>query len=309
MSLETDLLLDRRHLKRRLLLWRGLAVLAIVAAVLGTIHASRDGEIVGRDYVARLTVSGVILDNRKLTERLAALAKNDQAKALLVMIDSPGGSMGGGETLYRVLLAVAEKKPVIAVMRGTAASAGYMIAMPAARIFARESTITGSIGVRMDTTEFSGLMRTLGIRAESFVSGPLKDQPSMTHPVSPEGRLVLQGLIDDLYDQFVEIVARGRKMDQAAVRRLADGRAYTGRQALVLGLIDAIGDEIDARAWLVAHRDIPNDLPTRDLAAPGLADRFLDRGGESLFGGIWKALFSQGVMLDGAWAIWQSAKN
>ena len=309
MSLETDLLLDRRHLKRRLLLWRVLAVLAIVGAVLGSFHASRDGEIVGRDHVARLTVSGVILDNRKLSERLAALAKNEQAKALLVMIDSPGGSMGGGETLYRVLLAVAEKKPVIAVMRGTAASAGYMIAMPAARIFARETTITGSIGVRMDTTEFSGLMRTLGITAESFVSGPLKDQPSMTHPVSPEGRVVLQGLINDLYDQFVEIVARGRKMDKAAVRRLADGRAYTGRQALALGLIDAIGEEADARKWLAAHRDISTDLPTRDLATPGLADRLLDRGGESLFGGIWKTLFSQRVMLDGAWAIWQPAQN
>ncbi len=309
MSLETDLLLDRHHLKRRLFIWRAVAVLVILAGVLVAVRTGRDGEIVGRDHVARLMINGVILDNRKLTERLTAAVKNEQVKALLVTIDSPGGSMGGGESLYRVLRAVADKKPVIAIMRGTAASAGYMIAMPASRIFARESTITGSIGVRMDTTEFSGLMRTLGVSAESFVSGPLKDQPSMTHPVSPEGRLVLQGLIDDLYDQFVEIVARGRKMEQNAVRRLADGRAYTGRQALALGLVDAIGDEADARAWLAAHHDISTDLPIRDIVTSGIADRLLDRGGESLLGGIWKTLFSQRVMLDGAWAIWQPAQN
>ena len=307
MSLETDLLLDRRRLKRRLFLWRGLAVLAVIAAILAGTKFGRGGE--GGDHVARLTISGIILDNRKLTDRIAALIKNDRVRALIVAIDSPGGTVGGGESLHRVLSEVAGKKPVVAVMRGTAASAGYMIAMPAAYIFARESTITGSIGVKMETAEFSGLMRTLGISAETFASGPLKDQPSTTHPTSPEGRAVLQGLITDMYDQFVEMVARGRKMEMPAVRRLADGRAYTGRQALRLNLIDAIGGEDEARVWLAAERQIPATLPTRDMAPQTFADRLAEAGSESLLGGIWKTLFSQRVTLDGAWAIWQPGTN
>ncbi len=135
-------------------------------------------------------------------------------------------------------------------MHGLAASAGYMISLPANRIFANESTITGSIGVLLETGEVSGLLGKLGITADTVVSGPLKDQPSFMKPLSPAGREVLQGLVADMYDQFVGMVATGRHMDPDAVRALADGRAYTGRQALKLGLIDAIGDEQDARAWL-----------------------------------------------------------
>jgi len=308
MNLETDLLLDRRRLKRRLLFWRGAAVLAILVAVLAGVQAGRGGEG-GGDHVARLTISGIITDNRRLADRIAALGKNDRVKAVLLAIDTPGGTVGGGESLYRVLGEIADKKPLVAVMRGTAASAGYMIAMPAARIFARESTITGSIGVKLETAEISGLMRTLGITAETFASGPQKDQPSLTHPTSPEGRAVLQGLIADMYDQFVEMVARGRKMEPAAVRRLADGRVYTGRQALKLNLIDAIGGESEARAWLAAEREIPASLPTRDMAQPSFAERLMEPDGETLWGGVLKTLFSQRVTLDGAWAIWQPGTN
>jgi protease-4 len=111
------------------------------------------------------------------------------------------------------------------------------------RIFAREGTLTGSIGVLLETGEVSGLLKTLGIDAEAITSGPLKDQPSLIRPLTPEGRDVLHGLVMDMYDQFVGMVAAGRHMDAARVRELADGRAYTGRQALQLGLVDAIGGE------------------------------------------------------------------
>ena len=309
MNLETDLLLDRRRLKRRLVFWRGLAVLALVAAVLSVTRASWPGGEDGGAYVGRLSIDGIILDSRALAERVVALAKNEHARALIVSIDSPGGSVGGGENLYRALSLVADKKPVVVVMRGTAASAGYMIAMPAARIFARESTITGSIGVKLETAEVSGLLRTLGVTAETFASGPLKDQPSVMHPTSPAGRAVLQALITDMYDQFVEMVARGRHMEVAQVRQLADGRAYSGRQALKLGLIDAIGGETEARAWLAEEKKILATLPVRDVATRGLGERLRDFGGESLFGGLWKTLFSQRVTLDGAWAVWQPGEK
>jgi protease-4 len=190
-------------------------------------------------------------------------------------------------------------------MGGTAASAGYMIAVPAARIFAREGTLTGSIGVLLETGDVSGLLRVLGVSTEAIVSGPLKDQPSFTKPLTPQGREVLQGIVVDMYDQFVGMVASGRHMDAARVRELADGRAYTGRQALKLGLIVAIGGEHDARAWLAQEKGVSTDLPVEDVSSGSLARRALSSSLGWMFESLWKVLFSQGVILDGAWAVWQ----
>jgi protease IV len=303
MSLETDLLLDRRRLKRRLLFWRSFAVLAVLAALLVAMRG--EGLQFGRAHLARLTVSGIITDDRKLVEAVTKLADNDSVKALIVTIDSPGGSVAGGEGLHDAISHVAEKKPVVAVMGGTAASAGYMVAVPAARIFAREGTLTGSIGVLLETGEASGLLKTLGIEAEAITSGPLKDQPSLIRPLTPEGRDVLHGLVMDMYDQFVGMVASGRHMDAAKVRELADGRAYTGRQALHRGLVDAIGGEHDARTWLAQAKGVSADLPVDDVSTTGFAGRALSSSLGWMLNSIWKSLFSQGVILDGAWAIWQ----
>ena len=303
MSLETDLLLDRRRLKRRLLFWRSFAVLAVLVAVL---VAMRGGGVpFGRAHLARLTVSGIITDDRKLTEAVAGLADDGTVRALIVSIDSPGGSVAGGQGLHDAIAHVAEKKPVVAVMGGTAASAGYMVAVPAARIFAREGTLTGSIGVLLETGEVSGLLKTLGISAEAITSGPLKDQPSLVRPLSPEGRDVLHGIVMDMYDQFVGMVATGRHIDAAKVREMADGRAYTGRQALRLGLVDAIGGETDARSWLAKTKGVPADLPVEDVSTSGFGGRALSSSLGWMVDSIWKSLFSQGVILDGAWAIWQ----
>jgi protease-4 len=303
MSLETDLLLDRRRLKRRLWFWRSFAVLAVLAAVLVALPS---GDLpFGRGHLARLTVSGIITDDRKLVETVGKLAADDSVKALIVVISSPGGSVAGGEGLHDAITQVALKKPVVAVMGGTAASAGYMVAVPAARIFAREGTLTGSIGVLLETGEFSGLLKTLGIDAEAITSGPLKDQPSLIRPLTPEGRDMLHGLVMDMYDQFVGMVATGRHMDAARVRELADGRAYTGRQALKLGLIDAIGGEHDARTWLAETKGISADLPIDDVSTSGLVGRTLSSSLGWMVESLWKSLFSQGVILDGAWALWQ----
>jgi protease-4 len=302
MSLETDLLLDRRRLKRRLIVWRSVAVLAVLVAVLVGL---RGEDLLGRGHVARLTVSGIITEDRKLIEAVGKLADDDSVKALIVSINSPGGSVAGGEGLHDAIARVAAKKPVVAVMGGTAASAGYMVAVPAARIFAREGTLTGSIGVLLETGEVSGLLKNLGVSAEAITSGPLKDQPSFIRPLSPEGKDVLHGLVMDMYDQFVGMVAAGRHMDADSVRQLADGRAYTGRQALKLGLVDAIGGEHDARAWLAANKGVPADLPVDDVSTSGFAARALSSSLGWIVQSIWKSVFSQGVILDGAWALWQ----
>ena len=307
MSLETDLLLDRRRLKRRLFFWRSFAVLAVVAAVLVALRVS-DLRFVG-SHVARLTVSGVITADRKLDREVAKIADDSRAKALLVLVDSPGGSVGGGQALHNAIARVAAKKPVVVVMGGTAASAGYMIAVPATRIFAQESTLTGSIGVLLETGDISGLLKSIGVSADPIVSGPLKDQPSFVKPLSSEGRQMLQGLVMDMYDQFVDMVAQGRHMDTGRVRELADGRPYTGRQALKLGLVDAIGGEQDARQWLAQAKGISADLPVEDVSSGSYASRALSTSLGWILTELWKSVLSQGVILDGAQVVWQRSSS
>ena len=300
MSLETDLFLDRRRLKRGMVTWRVIAILALVLAALAVLGR---GAAVwpGHRYVAVLRIDGIITDDEKRVEAVSDLATDRRAAALVVVIDSPGGSVAGGEALHDALAEVAKVKPVVTVMGGMAASAGYMIAVPAARIFARNATITGSIGVIMEAPEAGGLLSKLGINVQTLVSGPLKGQPSFTAPMTDAGRQALQALLMNLYDQFVAMVAEGRHMSVADVRALADGRAYTGQEALPLHLVDAIGGMKEARNWLAQARGVPTGLPTKDVASNANGVSFL---GIKL-GGVANLLFSQTLMLDGALALWQ----
>jgi protease-4 len=307
MSIETDLLIDRRRLKRRLFLWRGISVVAVLACALVAIGRA-DLAVLG-PHIARLNISGIITEDRKLTEAVAKLAHDSSVRALIVSVDSPGGSVSGGESLHDAIVKVAAAKPVVAVMGGTAASAAYMISVPAARIFAREATLTGSIGVILETGDVSALLARIGISADPIVSGPLKDQPSFVKPLSPQGHEVLQGLVMDLYEQFVAMVAIGRQMDPARVRQLGDGRAYTGRQAIKLGLVDEIGGEAEARDWLAAQRKVAATLPVVDVTTRTLASRTLGESLTTVAGDALKSLMSQGLSLDGAWALWQPAHS
>jgi protease-4 len=304
MSLEVDLLVDRRRLKRRLFYWRGATILAVLACLLVGIGRG-GGAVVSQAHIARLTVTGIISEDRKLTAEVTRLADDDSVKALLVEIDSPGGAVSGGEALHDAISHVAAKKPVVSVMGGTAASAGYMIAVPAARIFARNATLTGSIGVILETGEASGLLAHLGITADAITSGPLKDQPSFVKPMTSEGRAVLHALVMDLFDQFVAMVASGRHMTEEQVRALADGRAYTGRQAIGLGLVDEIGGEADARRWLQAERGVATSLPVQDVTTKTWIERNFANALGGISNGLLKSVLFQGVRLDGAWAVWQ----
>ena len=297
---ETDLILDRRRLKRRLVFWRVLAVLALAAVVIALVRPGGSGGIGGR-HVARVSVTGLITDDRKQLDAINALGRDGSVAAILVSIDSPGGSVAGGEALYDAFKRLAQRKPVVAVMRGTAASAGYMAALPAAHIVAREGTLTGSIGVILEAPEAGGLLAKLGIDAQTVKSGPLKDQPSFTAPLTPAGEAYLQNLVNDLFDQFVGRVAAGRHMDPSRVRELADGRAYTGRQALGLGLVDQIGGEREARDWLAAERHVPASLPVRDMHPGGFFDRTVD----ATASGLSRALMGLLPANPAALALWQ----
>lgn len=169
--------------------------------------------------------------------------------------------------------------------------------------------MTGAIGVYLQTAEISGLLEKLGVTTQAIKSGPLKDEPSFFEKTSPEGEQMLQGLVMDYYDQFVTMVAQGRHMDPDAVRKIADGRPYTGRQALKLGLVDQIGGEREARAWLAQTKGVPADLPVTDVTQAGLAARVF---GESLVGignDLWKTLLGQRVRIDGVQALWQPPRG
>ncbi len=298
MSLEPDRLLDRQRLTRHLTLWRVAAVFALVA-LLATL--SGDGDKIRKgNSIARLTVEGVIVEDLDREAALAGLADDPDTVALIVHINSPGGSVVGGESLYHAIRSVAERLPVAVVMGEVAASAGYMVAIAGDRIFARQGSITGSIGVIWQTADITGLLTKLGITTEAIKSGPLKAVPSPLEPVTPEVREATQTLVLDIYDLFVDMVSDRRHLSRSQVERLADGRVFTGRQALKVHLVDEIGGEDAARKWFTDMHDVDSSLPVRELE---IEDR--DKLWRSLVSIMAeKTFFPERVTLDGLISLW-----
>ena len=298
MALEADFLVDRRRLKRHLTWWRALAIAALVGAAIAAFGRFQGFQ--GSAYIARYAVDGIIVDDTRRLDTLADIAKDDDAKALIVHIDSPGGTVVGGESLFRSLRKVAASKPVVAVMGELATSAGYMTAIAADHIVARAGTITGSIGVIMQTTEITGLLKKLGITTEAIKSGPLKAAPSPLEPMTEPVRAALREMIADTHELFLSMVAERRKLTGEALARVGDGRVLTGRRALEARLIDAIGGEDEAIAWLEQTRGLPADLPVREIED---RERFRE-----LFRRVTalgeKTIFSERLTLDGLVSVW-----
>lgn len=306
MLLDADQVIDRRRLKRSLVLWRVVGVVAIVAVIVAV--AGRGGVFFSRDYVARLEVGGFILDDPWRERALADLADDPRARALLVRIHSPGGTMVGAETLFRALRRVAEDKPVVAIMGELSTSAAYFVALGADHIIGRAGTLTGSIGVILQAADVTGLLDKLGVKPEIVKSGRLKAQPNPFEPFSPDAREVMRTVILDLHELFVQTVAERRSLALEQAASLADGRVFSGRQAHARGLIDALGGEAEARAWLREVHAIPVTLPTEDLTIDDDI-RFLDGIINGIFNGIvedvfGKTLFSERLMLDGLVSLW-----
>ena len=302
MSFDADAAVDRRRLKRRLGFWRVLAILALIAVVaVATRHDGGFG-FGDRRHIARFAVEGIIVGDRQRESALHRLADSDQVAALIIHIDSPGGTMVGGETLYRALRSVAAQKPVVAVMGEVATSAGYMIAIAADRVFSHSGTVTGSIGVIWQTANVTGLLEKIGVSTEAIKSGPLKAVPSPLEPTTSAARAVTRGLVDDGYRFFLELVAERRGLGPDRLAKLADGRVYTGRQAVANDLVDAIGGEAEAIAWLKL-KGVDPALPVRDIAI-GDANRFWRELMSTLAG---KTFFSERLTLDGLVSLWHPA--
>jgi len=297
MSLDADQVVERRRLKRRLTLWRVIGVVAIAAALVVGLGRF---DVAEGDHVARIRIQGIIVDDQDRDEALAEVAKNDKARALIVKIDSPGGTYVGGEALYETLRRVGEKKPVVAVMGTTATSAGYMTALASDWIFARSSSLTGSIGVIMQTADVTNLLDKIGIKPISVKSAPLKAQPNPLEEFSPAARKATEAVVDDFYDMFLNVVTERRKLPRDKVKALADGRVYSGRQALRHGLIDAIGSEPEARKWLADTHEIADTLPVQDVQIGDDDDPWR----QWLDSKIGKVLFSERLSLDGVISLW-----
>ena len=302
MKLDADALFDRRRLKRRLSFWRGTAIVALAALLVGAIQLAV-GDVPGlghRAHVARLDVVGFITEDRDLLKSVQDVAEESAAKALLVYIDSPGGTVVGGEALFAALRKVAASKPVVAVMGTTAASAGYMVAIAADRVFAHAGTITGSIGVILQTADVTDLLRSIGVEPTAIKSGPLKAVPSPLEPLTPAGREATQALVDETYAMFIQMVRERRGLTDAQVAEVSDGRVFMGRQAVTRGLIDALGGEEEARAWLEREYRIDRTLPVRQIDYGDDLPWLLGIA-STLIG---KRIFSERLRLDGLVSVW-----
>jgi len=276
MSLDADLIVDRRRMRRKLTFWRVATVFILIAAVVGgaLTFARNRGAITtaAGGSIARITIQGLITNNRQRTEALKQLADSN-AKAVIVHINSPGGTVAGSEELYDSLMRLKAKKPMIVVVDGLAASGGYIAALASDRIMAQQSSIVGSIGVIFQFPNFTELLKTIGVQVESIKSSPLKASPNGLEPTTPEARAAIEALIKDNYDWFKGLVRDRRGLDQVAVDRVSDGRVYTGRQAVELKLIDGLGDELAAVDWLAKEKGIDPKTPVRDYR---LSPRFGD---------------------------------
>jgi protease-4 len=316
--IEAETVIERRRLRRRLTAWR-LAAFVLAVFVIALIMAG-DQRLAGTGsflpHIARVSVSGLITDDQKMLELLDKVGKSSQVRAVILDINSPGGTTTGGEAMYDAIRRLAEKKPVVAVCGTLATSAAYIVALATDRIFVYGNTITGSVGVIFQWADVSELMRTLGVKVEEVKSGPLKAVPNPFEPTDEKGRALAAEMVQEAKVWFVDLVGKRRNLEPAAVPGLTDGRVYSGRQALALKLVDEIGDERAAKRWLQKERDV----------TPGLS--VVEWKPKSESGGIWGWLFgsiassfgiaadnfvslfgqvSEGLRLDGLVSLWHPA--
>jgi protease-4 len=255
------MLIERRRTRQRLTLWRMMAALLTVILLFVLIAKGGAGGSIHGDHIARVHISGMILDNAKQQQLLEDLQASDNVKAVVLRINSPGGTTTGGEALYQHIRQLADEKPVVAVFGTVAASAAYMAGIGADHIVTRGTSITGSVGVIVQWPDMSELLAKLGISLEELKSGKLKATPSPFKRADKEELVPMKELVEDTFKWFINLVVERRKIKLADVPGLAEGRIYTGRQAVKLGLADEIGGENEAVKWLETKMDIKDGLP------------------------------------------------
>lgn len=230
----------------------GLAVVVLIfiffmtSLYIATTITGEKTDFVGKEGIGLVEVKGIILDSQETVKQLFDFKKNENVKAVVLRIESPGGVVGPSQEIYDAVKKLALKKKVVVSMGSVAASGGYYIAAPATKIFANPGTITGSIGVLMKFSNIEGLMDKIGMKAFTLKTGKYKDVGSPVRTMSVADKAMLQSVIDSTHGQFVKAVSEGRKLPLEEVKALADGRIYSGEQALALKLVDNLGTMQDA---------------------------------------------------------------
>ncbi|MBZ6077490.1 signal peptide peptidase SppA [Microvirga puerhi] len=320
MPIDAEAIADRRRLRRKLTFWRVIGLLALIAAVvaLGYSTSRRFGLNV-TDQVARISVSGLITGNQRMADLMERVGNAPNVSGVVISVNSPGGTTTGSEELFRNIRRLAGKKPVVTFVDGTAASGGYITAMATDYIVARETSIVGSIGVLFQYPDVSGLLDRVGVKVEEVKSAPLKAEPSPFKPTSPEARAALALVVGDTYDWFKRLVRERRHMSDAELATVSTGQVFSGHQGVPLKLVDALGSERDAVAWLEREKGVKKNLPIRDwrprsdrdlsflVWAAGGADLM---GFESLAAMLRRTASGvEAAQLDGLLAVWHPSEK
>jgi protease IV len=321
MTLETETVLDRRNLRRRVGLWRGIA-LAAGALTVGLVATYIRGgnNLADSRHIARVTIDGMITEDRDMLRLLKRLSENKQVQGVIFSINSPGGTTTGGEAMFEAIREVGKTKPVVAQFGTVAASAAYIAGLATDHIVARGNSITGSVGVLVQWPEFSGLLEKVGVKMNEIKSGPLKAVPSMFEPVSPEGRKSTEAMIAESQQWFLGLVRERRGVTTSAIPGLEQGRIYSGREALQYKLVDAIGGEAEAIKFIETKAKGAKELRVVDWRPRRQAEfgwlRFSLQTLAGLFGSgdsghqilnIEKGFNAS--MLDGFVSVWQPAEK
>lgn len=313
MALDVDTVIDRRRLTRRVAIWRGLAIVIAIASVAAFV-ATREGVVAGQ-HVARLNISGAMFAERPLLRAIERLRKDRRVAGVVVSIDSPGGTSVAGERTHDALRQLAEAKPMVTHIRQLGASAAYMAAIASDHVVAQRTSLTGSVGVLIQYAQATELLDNLGLQVSKVESGALKAEPFPFEPTSPEAVEQLQSVVDDTFEYFIDLVTERRSLSEAQVATISDGRIFTGAQALETDLVDALGGERTAIAWMEEERDLPTGLPVRDYRPSDdgdipLVTRITDRVLERVAGaaGITLAPLPPHGSVDGLWSLWHGRR-
>ncbi len=240
----------------------------LLLVVVYAIKTVSDGgiSIPSGDKIAIIEINGVILDSKDTLEEIRTVSKNDKVKGVIIRINSPGGGVAPSQEIYSELRKLSSKKPVVASLSSVAASGGYYLASAAEKIVANPGTLTGSIGVIMDFSNVQGLFEKIGLKNNVVKSGKYKDIGSPHRDMTLDERKLLQNVIDNVHNQFITAIVAGRKLDRESVEKVADGRIFSGEQALALELVDSLGtirDAIELTATMAGIKGEPKVYYTK----------------------------------------------
>jgi protease IV len=261
-----DYLAERRLLRRRLSFWRLGAFAAVIfgLAVAGVRLLGPDAALRFTPHIARFSIEGVITGDRETLKLLEKIENVQAAKAVVIAIDSPGGTTSGAELLYNAIRRLSAKKPTVAVVGNVAASGAYIAALGTDQIVALGNALVGSIGVLIQYPNVAKMLDTIGVKMEDVKSSPLKAAPNPFEPTTPEAEAALAALVGDSFSWFKSLVKERRNMTGEELQVVADGRVFTGRQGFDLHLVDRLGGEREAIDWLEQEKKIPKGLELRD---------------------------------------------